>query len=167
MSNSVDPDETAHKSRLIWIYAICKSLLLSPVAVKELIRMRLCTSRWLLSLHICCPKFKIRRDFSTKVCWYFSYLFKKTCVWVLLMSTHNVNFLKTYVFMIYRLIWGYVITVLEYTEETICMKCQILFSGTNDKKNISKRLLLKYLDSILSANACQLLLSGHNERMNE
>ena len=37
MSNSVDPDETAHMSRLIWIYAICKSLLLLPVAVKEFI----------------------------------------------------------------------------------------------------------------------------------
>ena len=38
MSNSVDPDETAHMSRLIWIYAVCKCLLhvLSPVAVKEL-----------------------------------------------------------------------------------------------------------------------------------
>ena len=36
MSNSVDPDETAHMSRLIWIYAVCKSLLLSHVAVKEL-----------------------------------------------------------------------------------------------------------------------------------
>ena len=36
MSNSVDPDETAHMSRLIWIYDVCKSLLLSPVAVKEL-----------------------------------------------------------------------------------------------------------------------------------
>ena len=36
MSNSVDPDETAHMSRLIWIYVVCKSLLLSPVAVKEL-----------------------------------------------------------------------------------------------------------------------------------
>ena len=34
MLNSVDPDETAHMSRLIWIYAVCKSLLLSPVAVK-------------------------------------------------------------------------------------------------------------------------------------
>ena len=32
MSNSVDPDETAH----IWIYAVCKRLLLSFVAVKEL-----------------------------------------------------------------------------------------------------------------------------------
>ena len=38
MSNSVDPDETAHMSRLIWIYAVCKSLLLSLVAVKELKR---------------------------------------------------------------------------------------------------------------------------------
>ena len=36
MANSVDPDETAHMSRLIWIYAVCKILLLSPVAVKEL-----------------------------------------------------------------------------------------------------------------------------------
>ena len=36
MSSSVDPDETAHMSRLIWIYAVCKRLLLSPVAVKEL-----------------------------------------------------------------------------------------------------------------------------------
>ena len=35
-SNSVDPDETAHMSRLIWIYAVYKSLLLSPMAVKEL-----------------------------------------------------------------------------------------------------------------------------------
>ena len=25
MSNSVDPDETAHMSRLIWIYAVCKA----------------------------------------------------------------------------------------------------------------------------------------------
>ena len=36
MSNSVDPDETTHISHLIWIYIVCKSLLLSPVAVKEL-----------------------------------------------------------------------------------------------------------------------------------
>ena len=34
MSNSVVPDETAHMSRLIWIFAVFKSLLLSPVAVK-------------------------------------------------------------------------------------------------------------------------------------
>ena len=34
MSNSVDPDEMAHY--LIWIYAVCESLLLSPVALKEL-----------------------------------------------------------------------------------------------------------------------------------
>ena len=33
-SNSIDPDETAHMSRLIWTYAVCKNLLLSPVAVK-------------------------------------------------------------------------------------------------------------------------------------
>ena len=37
MSNTLDPDEMAHMSRLIWIYAVCKSLLLSPAAVKELI----------------------------------------------------------------------------------------------------------------------------------
>ena len=36
MSNSVDPDETAHMSRLIWIYAVRKSLLYITVAVKEL-----------------------------------------------------------------------------------------------------------------------------------
>ena len=38
MSNSIDPDETAHMSHLIWIYAVCKNLLpvLLPVAVKEL-----------------------------------------------------------------------------------------------------------------------------------
>ena len=36
MSNSVDPDETAHMSHLIWIYAVYKRLLLSPLAVKEL-----------------------------------------------------------------------------------------------------------------------------------
>ena len=35
MSNSVDPDKMVHLSRLIWIYAVCKSLLLSPVAVKS------------------------------------------------------------------------------------------------------------------------------------
>ena len=34
MSNSIDPDETAHMSRLIWIYPVFKSLLLSLVAVK-------------------------------------------------------------------------------------------------------------------------------------
>ena len=26
MENSVDPDETAHMSRLIWIYIVCKSI---------------------------------------------------------------------------------------------------------------------------------------------
>ena len=36
MSNSVDPDKTLMMSRLVWIYAVCKILLLSPVAVKEL-----------------------------------------------------------------------------------------------------------------------------------
>ena len=36
MSNSVDPGKTAYMSCLIWIYAVCKSLLVSPVAVKEL-----------------------------------------------------------------------------------------------------------------------------------
>ena len=36
MSNSVDPDEPAYYEHLIWIYAVCKSLFLSPVAVKEL-----------------------------------------------------------------------------------------------------------------------------------
>ena len=36
MTNSVDPDETVHMSRLIWSYAVCKVLLLSPVGVKEL-----------------------------------------------------------------------------------------------------------------------------------
>ena len=35
MSNSVDPDETAEC--LIWIYAVCKNLLLLPVTVKEII----------------------------------------------------------------------------------------------------------------------------------
>ena len=41
MSNSVDPDVTAHMSRLIWIYAVCKKLLLSSVAVKELIQVQI------------------------------------------------------------------------------------------------------------------------------
>ena len=36
MSNSVDPDETLIMRRLIWIYAVCKSLLFSSVAVNEL-----------------------------------------------------------------------------------------------------------------------------------
>ena len=38
MLNSVDPDETAQYgslSRLIWICAVCKNLLLSPLEVKE------------------------------------------------------------------------------------------------------------------------------------
>ena len=43
MSNSVDPDETAHMSRLIWVYAVSKILLLSPVAVKGLIILTLHT----------------------------------------------------------------------------------------------------------------------------
>ena len=34
MSDSVDSDKMAHMSRLIGIYVVCKSLLLSPVAVK-------------------------------------------------------------------------------------------------------------------------------------
>ena len=42
MSNRADPDETAHDEPshldLIWIYAVYKSLLLPPVAVKELTR---------------------------------------------------------------------------------------------------------------------------------
>ena len=40
ISNSVDPDETAHMSRLIWSYAVCKSLLWSLVAVEELMMSR-------------------------------------------------------------------------------------------------------------------------------
>ena len=49
MLNSVDPDETAHMSRLIWIYAVCKSLLLSPVAVKELSKQCLARTAVLLT----------------------------------------------------------------------------------------------------------------------
>ena len=45
MSNSVDPDETSHMSRFIWISAVCESLLLSPVAVKELMRYPANTQR--------------------------------------------------------------------------------------------------------------------------
>ena len=41
MSNTVDPDETAHMSRLIWIYAVFKNLLLSSVAVKGLKRYKI------------------------------------------------------------------------------------------------------------------------------
>ena len=36
MSNSIDPDETAYYEPLISVYAVCKSLLSSPMAVKEL-----------------------------------------------------------------------------------------------------------------------------------
>ena len=36
MSNSIDPDETAHCEPSIWFCAVCKSLFLSPVAGKEL-----------------------------------------------------------------------------------------------------------------------------------
>ena len=40
MSNSIDLDETAHGDGcLIWIYAVCKSLLLSLVEVKELMNI--------------------------------------------------------------------------------------------------------------------------------
>ena len=51
MSNSVDPDEMAH---LIWIYAVCKSLLLLPVAVKELTPFFTCSkiSTTLISLSV-------------------------------------------------------------------------------------------------------------------
>ena len=51
MLNSVDPDETALMSRFIWIYAVCKSLLLSPVAVKELRRPHARTHHSLESKH--------------------------------------------------------------------------------------------------------------------
>ena len=44
MSNSIDPDETA-LSRLILIYAVCKSLLLSPVIVKEIDHYYICEQR--------------------------------------------------------------------------------------------------------------------------
>ena len=44
MSNSEDPDETAH-----WIYAVCKSLLLSHVAAKELKRFCLPVEKWVYS----------------------------------------------------------------------------------------------------------------------
>ena len=50
MSNSVDPDETAHMSRLIWIYAVSKSLLLSSVAVKELMVVVVCFVLFFLAL---------------------------------------------------------------------------------------------------------------------
>ena len=38
MSNSLDPGETAHMSRLFWICAVCKSQLLSPVACSETVK---------------------------------------------------------------------------------------------------------------------------------
>ena len=44
MSNSADPDETAH-SRLIWIFAVCKILLLSRI-VKELIGFLFSPGKW-------------------------------------------------------------------------------------------------------------------------
>ena len=55
MSNSVDPDETAHMSRLIWIYVVCKCLLLVPLAVKELTQKMhaLKKSRPFFSNHVC------------------------------------------------------------------------------------------------------------------
>ena len=36
-ANSVDPDETAHKSRLIWIYTVCKNKTLVCRVEKEFI----------------------------------------------------------------------------------------------------------------------------------
>ena len=38
-------------SRLFWIYAVCKSLLLSPMAVKELIRITIFAIKYLLIIH--------------------------------------------------------------------------------------------------------------------
>ena len=46
--------------------------------------------------------------------------------------------------------------------ETICMKCQNMFSGKNNKKNISKCRLLKFLPRVLSAyfSSCYTRLFG-------
>ena len=54
MSNSVDPDETAHMSRLICISVVCKSLLLSPVSVKELIKIhcKVTTLAWKIQISL-------------------------------------------------------------------------------------------------------------------
>ena len=61
MSNSVDPNETAHMSRLIWTYVVCKSLLLSPAAVKVFkIHSKFrkyfffCHRNWGLTFHMNC-----------------------------------------------------------------------------------------------------------------
>ena len=56
MTNNVDSDETAYMSRLIWIHAVCKSLLLSSAAVKEL--------RHVLPLNLLCSKQRLICSFS-------------------------------------------------------------------------------------------------------
>ena len=65
MPNSVDPDETAHMSRLIWICAVCKSLLLSLVAAKVKESLLLldftCYTENLLNLYLCNHEQNFRR----------------------------------------------------------------------------------------------------------
>ena len=42
-------------SRLIWVYAVCKSLLLSPMAVKELIKIPFTVNEIVTGLAVICP----------------------------------------------------------------------------------------------------------------
>ena len=50
MSNSVDSDETAHMSRLIWIHTVCKSLLLSPDSESKKITLLFDFTRYIENL---------------------------------------------------------------------------------------------------------------------
>ena len=55
---------------------------------------------------------------------------------------------KLMIFFLFFQKIGFVISCKLSSKETICMKCQSLFYGTN-KKNISKFCLQKFLPSVL------------------
>ena len=130
MSNSIHPDEMAHMSPVIWIFAVCKSLLLSPVAVKEL------KFEKLFYLKYWQKKKKNPLTFRT--------------LWANSMNPKNFTF-----FFFFFLSYSHFspesrfdISCKLTPMETIRMKCQILFSGKN-QKNIPKCPLLKMLPSML------------------
>ena len=108
ISNSVDPDETAHMSRLIRIYAVCKSLLLSPVAVKVLINIRLPYSLlyffklstspffylWVnLNCRMSGKQYRSRSDAAVCGVWFGAKLFTRACLSKYSVRTHG-NLIK-------------------------------------------------------------------------
>ena len=72
MSNSVDPDKTA-RYRLIWIYAVCKSLQLSPLAVQKFLDTGFKKTITKTRLFKYIENFTSKNwKFSDKKFWYFS-----------------------------------------------------------------------------------------------